>query len=50
MQKTMLPLQGADWFVDHLTQGVAIGLEYIGPSARKKNEKNECRIFNNQYR
>ncbi len=30
----MLPLQGANGLVVLFTQGVAIGLDYIGPSAR----------------
>ena len=30
----MLPLQGANGLIVLFTQGVAIGLDYIGPSAR----------------
>jgi hypothetical protein len=31
----ILPFQGANWAVTYLTQGVAIGLKYIGLSARR---------------
>ena len=48
LSKFMLPLQGANRIAVIFTQGDAIGLEYIGPSARKRALKGQYNLAQRQ--